>query len=544
MIFIMHLKINNLLIVLSLLLISSCSTKDQKPGNNEENEITMAVTSKYLNLPVSQSADRAKMTLAEDGKQFKEFVIRLAPDKPDYWVFWDISRYNGKEITIKYSGSGTGLKNIYQDNRIAGEDSLYREVNRPQLHFSSRRGWNNDPNGLVWQNGEYHLYYQHNPFEKNWENMHWGHAVSKDLVHWEEIGIALEPDSLGTMFSGSAVIDKNNTAGWGKDALVAFYTAAGKKMSQNVAYSTDNGRTFTKYEGNPILGPDRDPKVFWYEPEKTWVMVLYNDNYNIICNSKDLKHWEQKSTVPGFYECPEFFELPVDGNRNNKKWVMYGASGTYMIGTFNGTVFKPEHGKYFYSWGSQYAAQTYNNVPDGRRIQIGWGRIEHKGMPFNQMMLFPCELTLRTTAEGIRLFCEPVKEIELLHDKTHKWENISGEDANKELKALKGDLFHIKMNAEITHGLVLELLYNGNPVVYFDGNYNRFNNAPYICDKTGIFRFDIEVILDRTSVEAYIGKGKLFISEQLKEKKSDDGLVFRGNIKINNLEVTELKSIW
>lgn len=540
----MHLKINNLLIVLSLLLISSCSTKDQKPGNNEENEITMAVTSKYLNLPVSQSADRAKMTLAEDGKQFKEFVIRLAPDKPDYWVFWDISRYNGKEITIKYSGSGTGLKNIYQDNRIAGEDSLYREVNRPQLHFSSRRGWNNDPNGLVWQNGEYHLYYQHNPFEKNWENMHWGHAVSKDLVHWEEIGIALEPDSLGTMFSGSAVIDKNNTAGWGKDALVAFYTAAGKKMSQNVAYSTDNGRTFTKYEGNPILGPDRDPKVFWYEPEKTWVMVLYNDNYNIICNSKDLKHWEQKSTVPGFYECPEFFELPVDGNRNNKKWVMYGASGTYMIGTFNGTVFKPEHGKYFYSWGSQYAAQTYNNVPDGRRIQIGWGRIEHKGMPFNQMMLFPCELTLRTTAEGIRLFCEPVKEIELLHDKTHKWENISGEDANKELKALKGDLFHIKMNAEITHGLVLELLYNGNPVVYFDGNYNRFNNAPYICDKTGIFRFDIEVILDRTSVEAYIGKGKLFISEQLKEKKSDDGLVFRGNIKINNLEVTELKSIW
>lgn len=540
----MHLKINYLLIVLSFLLISSCSTKDQKIENSEVNEISMAVKSKYLNLPVSQSADRAKMTLNADGKQFKEFVIRLAPDKPDYWVFWDISKYNGKKITIKYSGNGAGLKNIYQDNRIAGEDSLYREVNRPQLHFSSRRGWNNDPNGLVWQNGEYHLYYQHNPFEKFWENMHWGHAVSKDLVHWEEIGIALEPDSLGTMFSGSAVIDKDNSAGWGKDALVAFYTAAGKKMSQNVAWSTDNGRTFTKYEGNPILGPDRDPKVFWYEPKKIWVMVVYNDNYNIIYNSKDLKHWEQKSTVPGFYECPEFFELPVDGNKNNKKWIMYGASGTYMVGTFNGAEFKPEHGKYFYSWGSQYAAQTYNNVPDGRRIQIGWGRIEHKGMPFNQMMLFPCELTLRTTAEGIRLFCEPVREIELLHDKIHKWENISGEDANKELKALKGDLFHIKMNAEITHGLGLELLYNGNPVVFFDGNYNRFNNAPYICDKPGIFRFDIEVILDRTSVEAYIGKGKLFISEQLKEKKSEDGLVFRGNIKLNTLEVTELKSIW
>ena len=177
--------------------------------------------------------------------------------------------------------------------------------------------------------------------------MHWGHAVSKDLVHWEEIGIALEPDTLGTMFSGSAVIDKENTAGWGKDALVAFYTAAGKKMSQNVAYSTDRGRSFTKYEGNPILGPDRDPKVFWYEPKKTWVMVLYNDNYNIIYNSKDLKKWEEKSIVPGYYECPEFFELPVDGNPENTKWVMYGASGTYMTGNFDGENFTPEHGKYF-----------------------------------------------------------------------------------------------------------------------------------------------------------------------------------------------------
>ncbi len=540
----MCLKTNNILIALFFLLLPSCGTKDNKPANNEIDEVSLLIKSKYLNLPVSQSADRAKMTFSADGLQFKEFAIRLAPEKPDYWVFWDISEYSGKEITINYSGNGAGLKNIYQDDRIAGEDSLYKEVNRPQMHFSSRRGWNNDPNGLVWQNGEYHLYYQHNPFEKFWENMHWGHAVSSDLVHWKEVGIALEPDSLGTMFSGSAVIDKDNLGGWGKDALVAFYTAAGKKMTQNIAWSTDNGRTFKKYEGNPILGPDRDPKVFWYEPDKTWVMVLYNDNYNIIYNSKDLKHWEQKSTVPGFYECPEFFELPVDGNSNNKKWVMYGASGTYMIGTFNGAEFKPEHGKYFYSWGSQYAAQTYNNVPDGRRIQVGWGRIEHKDMPFNQMMLFPCELTLRTTAEGIRLFCEPVKEIELLHDIKHSWSDTNGEEVNKELTALKGDLFHIKMDVEINHGLGMELFYRGNPVVYFDGNFNRFNGAPYICDKPGIFRFNIEVILDRTSVEAYIGKGRLFISEQLKEKKTEEGLVFRGDLKFNTLEITELKSIW
>ncbi|HUX97272.1 MAG TPA: DUF4980 domain-containing protein [Bacteroidales bacterium] len=540
----MYLKIKQLLFFVLILIISSCGTKDQQTGKSETKEISMVIKSKYLNLPVSQAADRAKMTFTADGNQVKEFAIRLAPGNPDYWVFYDISGYAGKTLEISYEGNDSGLKYIYQDDKIAGQDTLYKEINRPQLHFTSRRGWNNDPNGLVWYNGEYQLFYQHNPFEKYWENMHWGHAVSKDLVHWDELGIALEPDSLGTMFSGSAVIDKDNTAGWGREALVAFYTAAGKNMTQNVAYSTDNGRTFTKFEGNPVLGPNRDPKVFWYEPKKCWVMVLYDDNYNIIYNSKDLKKWEKKSTVPGFYECPEFFELPVDGNIKDKKWVMCGASGTYMTGSFDGENFTPEHGKYFYSWGSQYAAQTYNNVPDGRRIQIGWGRIEHKGMSFNQMMLFPCELTLRKTTEGTRLFCEPIKEIESLHQKSFSWNNLTGEEVNEKLKDVKSDLIHLKMDAEIVHGLGLEVLFRGNPVVYFDGNYNRFNGAPYICGKPGIFRFNIEIILDRTSVEAYIDKGKLFISEGLKDKKSDEGLMLKGNIKVHSLQVNELKSIW
>ncbi len=539
----MYTKIKQL-VFFFLLLISSCGSKESQTNKDEIKDTSMVISSRYLNLPVSQAADRAKMTFTAEGEQVKEFVIRLAPEKPDYWVFWDISKYSGKELKISYTGNGAGLKNIYLDDRIAGQDSLYREINRPQIHFSSRRGWNNDPNGLVWFDGEYHLFYQHNPFEKFWENMHWGHAVSKDLVHWEELGIALEPDTLGTMFSGSAIIDSDNTAGWGKDALVAFYTAAGKKMTQNVAYSTDRGRSFTKYDGNPILGPDRDPKVFWYEPKKYWIMVLYNDNFNIIYNSKDLKKWEEKSIVPGFYECPEFFELPVDGNEKVKKWVMYGASGTYMIGSFDGEKFTPEHGKYYYSWGSQYAAQTYNNVPDGRRIQIGWGRIEHPGMAFNQMMLFPCELTLRTTTEGIRLFCEPLKEIELLHNKKHSWNNLTSGEVNERLREVKSDLLHIRLDAEIVHGLGLEVLYRGNPVVYFDGNYNRFNGAPYVCSKPGIFRFSIEIIIDRTSVEAYIDHGKLFISEGLKDKKSDNRIELKGNLLIHSVEINELKSIW
>ena len=215
----------NIIKLLTLFIICSCNSQESGKPVSAVKDLTITASSKYLNLPVSQGAERDTMTLEADGQKIKEFVIRLAPDKPEYWVFYDISKYTGKELRITYNGSSKGLKSIYQDDKIAGQDSLYKEINRPQLHFSSRRGWNNDPNGLVWYDGEYHLFYQHNPFEKLWGNMHWGHAVSKDLLHWEELGIALEPDSLGTMFSGSAVIDRDNTAGWGRDALVAFYTA-------------------------------------------------------------------------------------------------------------------------------------------------------------------------------------------------------------------------------------------------------------------------------------------------------------------------------
>jgi len=214
-------------------------------------------------------------------------VASIANGTPDYWVFKDVSDLKGKILKLVYTKQVEGIDKIYQSDNFAGEDSVYKERNRPQFHFTTRRGWVNDPNGLIYSNGEYHLFYQHNPYEINWQNMHWGHAVSKDLLHWVELNDALYPDSLGTIFSGSAVIDENNTAGWGKNALVAFYTTAGEKMQQNIAYSNDNGRSFNKFNGNPILGPDRDPKVFWHAPSQTWVMVLYNENHIAIYNAKD-----------------------------------------------------------------------------------------------------------------------------------------------------------------------------------------------------------------------------------------------------------------
>ena len=502
------------------------------------------IEKQYLNFPISKSIKRQKVKFVESADTLTYAVISIADKAPDYWVFKDVSNLKGKTLKLVLSKQVSGIDQIYQSDTFAGQDSLYKEVNRPQFHFTTRRGWVNDPNGLVYQNGEYHLFYQHNPFEINWQNMHWGHAVSKDLLHWNELNDALYPDTLGTMFSGSAVVDKNNTAGWGNNALVAFYTTAGNKMQQNVAYSNDNGRSFTKFIGNPILGPDRDPKVFWYAPTKTWVMALYNENYVAIYNSKDLKKWDLKSKTKGFYECPELFELLVDGNANNKKWVMYAASGTYMIGSFDGANFKPEAGKYFYTWGTQYAAQTYNNTPDGKRIQIGWGRIDQVGMPFNQMMLFPNELSLRTTREGVRLFCEPINQVTQLHDKKYNWNNVTPDVLNTALKNIKSDVLHITMDIEIDKGLGAEVFYKGNPIIYYDGNFNRFNGAPYICETSGSFRFNIEILLDKNSVEGYIDHGKLHIVEALKNPKSDQGLELKGDIKVHSFEVAEMKSIW
>jgi len=509
----------------------------------------------YLNFPVEMQQHRQmmKIVMAKDTMTYS--VIRLATANPDYWVFKDVSPQVGKKVQLVFEDYVKGIDMIYQSDQIAGEDSLYNEYNRPQFHFTSRRGWNNDPNGLVFLDGEYHLFYQHNPYERNWGNMHWGHAVSRDLIFWKELNDALFPDKLGTMFSGSAVIDKNNTSGWGEDVLVTAYTSAGTNQTQCIAYSRDNGRTFIKYEGNPVIDSrekwnnsnTRDPKVFWYEPNDEWVMVLFEANGHSIYTSKNLKEWKYESHVTGFWECPELFELPIDGNKNNTKWVMYGASGTYMIGNFNGKVFLPEGGKYRTTYGNQYAAQTYNNVPDGRRIQIGWGTIEQAGMPFNQMMMFPTELFLRTTNEGIRLFSKPISEIEKLHHKKYFWENLTLEVANERLKEIKSDLLHIKFKVEIPNGVWYNLNYKGKSIVTFDGNHDLMNNYQYVQDHPGEYVFEIEVILDRTSVEVYFDGGRMVTVAPLMKTKPDEGLMLEAaenELIIHRFEAIELAAIW
>ncbi|MFZ1235939.1 MAG: 2,6-beta-D-fructofuranosidase [Prevotella sp.] len=524
-------------------------------------EIDFKITKQYLNFPISQRMDRKTMKLSVKGQQICMFVIRLAEDKPDYWVFQDVSAWKGKKVHLTFDGSNKALLQIQQSDTIFGQSKMYRETDRPQYHFTTRRGWINDPNGLVYFQGKYHLFYQHNPYERDWENMHWGHAVSSDLLHWEEWPDALHPDSLGTIFSGSAVIDYENTAGYQvgkKPAMIAFYTAdKGDFERQCMAYSNDEGLTFTKYESNPVIDSHdkwqshdtRDPKVFWYKPGNHWVLVLNERNGHSIYNSNDLKNWTFESHITGFWECPELFELPVDGDKNHTKWVIWGASGTYMTGDFDGKKFTPDSPKKFNLNGSAYAAQCYNNIPadDGRVIKVAWSRISFDDTPFNGMMLLPQEQTLRTTNSGLKLYSYPIKEVESLFTSVFNGKNMTMEEANKVLSAFQSnDMLHIKVTLQMTYATDAGLRYQGQRLIDYDMNGNRLHGEFYVPNQPGSLELTADVFVDKGSVEVYIDGGAFSYAFKRDEKSQNkEGYMLYGNqLRIKNLEIFKANSIW
>lgn len=503
------------------------------------------------------------MQLIVNGKPQREFAVQLAKDTISYWVYADVTEFKGQKLKINYNSSVNALKRIYQDDTINGADSLYKESNRPQFHFTVQRGWSNDINGPVYYNGEYHLFWQAFAFGLvfNVDYMYWGHAVSKDLLHWQELKPALYLDSLGSPWSGTVVIDKHNSAGFGANTLILFYTAfdrISKKQVQCIAYSTDNGRTFRRYKGNPVIDSNRewesndtrDPKVFWYEATKKWVMVLFEKNGMSFFTSANMKEWQRQSHIEGLHECPDFFELPVDGDSTNKKWVLHGGSSEYFIGRFDGKTFTPETPKLSYAegntpgWGATlYAAQSFNEMPGNRIVQIAWGRIEQEGMPFNQMMLFPTEFSLKNTKEGIRLYLLPIKEIEQLVKQKHHWQSISAIDANKELSTIKTGELHIKMIVELKADQYLHLMYNGNELINFSTNdLLKELIAPDGENKL----YEVEILIDRTSVEIFLNKGKRCIIKAIKTKNRNGVEFLSENYTpvIKQLEVNELKSIW
>jgi fructan beta-fructosidase len=529
---------------------------------------SMKITKKYLNLPVSQVVERGAMTVATtDGEISRTFVIRLSAT-PEYWVYADMTAFMDKTITVNYENPSVSssmleaaLSKIYQSDSFVGQSGIYREQNRPLLHFTTKVGWINDPNGLIYCDGEYHLYYQHNPYEREWENMHWGHAVSNDLVHWTEVGDALYPDEFGTMFSGTAVIDHNNTSGFGTNdnpPFMVFYTADNPDREvQCMAYSLDKGRTFTKYSGNPIIDSKdkwnsrdtRDPKVFWYEVGKHWVLVVNERDGHSIYNSDDLKSWTYQSHIGGFWECPELFELSVDGNVNNKLWVMYGASGTYMLGRFDGKVFTPVTGKLTYTFGAVYAAQTFNNIPssDGRRIQIGWDRVDHPGMRFKGQMSLPTELTLRTTSDGVRLYSEPIRELNVLQKaKLVSARSLTPDEANG-LLAEYGSVaaLRIKTKVKLSHATFWVLALNGQNLIDYNYTFNMINNYYFCPENVSSMELDAEIFIDKTTVQVFLDGGKMSYCLQ-REWHNGDGFRFWSDrdFVVETLDVWSMNGIF
>jgi sucrose-6-phosphate hydrolase SacC (GH32 family) len=557
--------------------------------NEQTNEREFIIEKRYLNLPVSYDEDdRVTLELVIDNKVVRTLDIFLPDSEPDFWVFIDISDFKDKRALLRAEDGEKkkGLSIVYQSDERQYLRNLYREKHRPQVHFSTMRGWINDPNGLVYYDGEYHLFFQHYPYGYYWGQPHWGHAVSTDLVHWRQLPDALYRHELGGIYSGSSVIDYENASGFktGKnDVMVAIYTTvrAFKNRNaacQNIAYSNDKGRTWTDYENNPVIGDRtdelgtynaRDPKVFWHELTGKWVMVVFERIGHSIFTSDDLKEWEYQSHTQTFWECPELFELQVDGNPHNTKWVMYGVSGDYLIGEFDGKRFDPELGMFNYLQGKFFAAQTFTNVPktDGRRIQVGyveipgWVDIPDPAPPFNGMMSFPTELTLRTTANGIRMFNEPVKEIEKLHSKAHKWENLTREQANEKLEGIDAGSLHVRCEIENINAIAYSIIFDDDVLCYtLKPNIFYFNedvpeaesfHLKYLPE-LGSNKMFYEFIVDRTSLEVFVDHGRftMVLPRKLNPENrrmrfdAGDGGQEINDIKINKLEVYELQSIW
>ena len=397
-------KANNMMKAACLLMAAATAatnTVQAQKMNIEHHGDTTVISvqnpTKYLLLPIQEEQDEAQVLLSTGSKDDTWMDVRLAQNGADYYVPFALG--NGKTATVKILGLKKDALAINLMRLSDTFDTTNTDYYRPSYHFTPLYGWMNDPNGMVYKDGEYHLYFQYNPYGSKWGNMHWGHAVSRDLIHWEHLDPAIARDPVGHIFSGSSVVDKKNTAGFGKDAIIAIYTnnSVNHDEVQCIAYSNDNGRTFTKYEGNPVLTPFdglkdfRDPKVFWYEKDKCWFMIVSADKETRFYKSKNLKKWDYVSAFgkglgqqPCQYECPDFFQLPVNGDEKNMKWVMtmninpgcwFGGSATeYFVGDFDGKNFTcPDANEVkWLDWGKDhYATVTFSNT-GSRVLAITW----------------------------------------------------------------------------------------------------------------------------------------------------------------------------
>ncbi len=528
------------------------------------------IAEKYLIIPISNGATLSRIVLEVDGIPVRDYQVELAPnaESVDWYAFFTIESYKNRPAALSANrATGKGFSLIRQASRIPETVPFYKESLRPQFHFSQKVGWNNDPNGMVYLNGEWHLFFQHNPVGWSWGNMTWGHAVSKDLIHWEQLPNVLFPKTMarGACYSGGAVIDCKNSSGLkkgGNDLLIAFLTDTG--AGEAIACSHDRGRSFTWYQGNPVLKhKGRDPKVIWYNYDQRqtplnkkakqmgghWVMLVYDEHEQYGKNiafytSTDLLNWKEQSHLQGYYECPELFELPVDGDPQNKRWVVLAADAKYAIGQFDGRTFTPQHpGKHQVHYGFFYASQLFENAPNGRKIQMGWARIPMPGMPFNQTFSFPHELSLRTTEKGIRLFANPIEEIETIHRKKRSAKPQSLRANSPVTLPVSGSLFDIRATFELGQCKRVGLDIAGNVVAYHVETM-KLNGAP-VTPIDG--KISMRILVDRPMLEIYGNEGEVCITSRRKNPgnvKTIKAFVKGDGAKLINLELFELESIW
>jgi fructan beta-fructosidase len=387
--------------------------------------------------------------------------------------------------------------------------------------------------------------------------MHWGHAVSPDLVHWKELPDALYPRQFGDWcFSGSGVVDTENTGGFQRGAdppMIVAFTSTGR--GECIAYSNDRGKSWQEYEGNPVVKhAGRDPKLIWYAPAGHWVMAVYDEKEGpqgiAFHSSSDLKHWTFQSKIEGFFECPDLFELPLDGPSGTKHWVLHAADGKYVLGNFDGRVFQVTSGKDKRQlwYGNFYAAQSFSNIPDHRRIQIGWANgVTFPGSPFNQQMTLPVHLTLRSTEDGPRVFAEPVAELAALRGRKHEWSQLTLAPGANPLGELNGDLFEIALDVSPGNAERVGMDLLGMSLIYDMLKQElvcKEVKAP-LKPENGHVR--LHVFLDRGSVEVFGNGGRvaMSIASIPADANRSIGVFSRGaNAEVRSLVVYELKSAW
>ena len=488
------------LFLLAVCLMGWLSISAQAPQILSEKHAMLRLTpqSRYLLLPIQEREENANISIIVNGQQVKSLNAKLAVDKVDYYVPLDLTALNTKtstpnslllDITFHGDRRATGAMKGYvcwkEMKQSDTFDTANREKFRPQYHHTPAYGWMNDPNGMFYKDGVWHLYYQWNPYGSQWENMTWGHSTSRDLAHWEAEPTAIEPDALGAIFSGSAVVDKDNTAGFGKGAVIAMYTSAGQAQTQSIAYSNDGGRTFTKYEGNPVItfeAPDfRDPKVFWHEQTKRWIVVLAAGQEVQFYSSPDLKHWTYESSFgreygnhDGVWECPDLLCLDAgskhftgrggEAGKNmekglfsddvayGKKWVLllninpggpFGGSATqYFVGEFDGHKFtcedEPKETKWMDYGKDHYATVTFSNAPENRTVALAWmSNWQYAGVvptqQFRSANSIPRDLKLMQLDGETYLVSTPSKEMLALRGKAVKKGSASGKKVVKNL---------------------------------------------------------------------------------------------------------------